>query len=203
MSGDPRFETDLEFDDDVRPSDVELEPPDPPLGEEVELEPPDPPLGEEVALAPDSLEPDRTLVTDPEAESMPELAPPVAPLTVSVRLPVASSTVPVTPLAASSRVPVTSVTSRLCDVVDERSEVTVGTGSRIPAAAGLVNAPPRAIATKRKMRIAADAILKGCTRLLPDETDDFGPERLDSYEMADSPSSDLTSAKKSGSGRTL
>jgi hypothetical protein len=184
VRGDPRFEAEADCLDDV-----DVVSPDPPLDPDVLL--PD----DEVESAPDDVEPDRTLVTDSVAE--PELTLPVASFTLPVTASVVSSTASVKSSVAST-LPMASVISPVWVVAVETVEVSVSAGSSWIPAAALPDSPPKTSETKRRMR-AADAILKWG---YPRSVGLNRPESGETYETAASPSSDLTSAKKSGSGRT-
>jgi hypothetical protein len=187
VRGDPRFEAEADCLDDV-----DVVSPDPPLDMDVLL--PD----DEVESAPDDVEPDRTLVTDPVVAE-PELTLPVASFTLPVTASVVSSTASVTSSVASSTLPMASVISPVWVVAVETVEFSVSAGSSWIPAAALPDSPPKTSETKSRMRIAADAILRwGYPRSVRLNR----PESCETYETAASPSSDLTSAKKSGSGRT-
>jgi hypothetical protein len=179
VRGDPRFEAEADCLDDV-----DVVSPDPPLDTDVLL--PD----DEVESAPDDVEPDRTLVTDSVTDSVvaePELT-----------LPVASFTLPVTASVVSSTLPMASVISPVWVVAVETVEFSVSAGSSSIPAAALPDSPPKTSETKSRMR-AADVILRWG---YPRSVGLNRPESGETYETAASPSSDLTSAKKSGSGRT-
>jgi hypothetical protein len=185
VRGDPRFEAEADCFDDV-----DVVSPDPPLDMDVLL--PD----DEVESAPDDVEPDRTLVTDSVAE--PELTLPVASFTLPVTASVVSFTAPVKSSVASTPLPMASVISPVWVVAVETVEFSVSAGSSWIPAAALPDSPPKTSETKSRMR-AADAILRWG---YPRSVGLNWPESGETYETAASPSSDLTSAKKSGSGRT-
>jgi hypothetical protein len=85
-----------------------------------------------------------------------------------------------------------------------RSEVTVSSGSSCtPAVAALLNCPTRASTQiSRGAAVAADRISGISYHNCVNETTSPGSRTGLGQEIAASPSSDLTSAKKSGSGRT-
>jgi len=129
VRGDPRFEADPSPDDDELLPELGLDPEPPP---------------EDVSPAPEPLDPERTAVIEPVAESSgddpeppppppPEAVPPVtlpvAPFTVPATFSTVSLTVPVTPSAAS---PTLFVRSEACPVGEaavETAELSVSTGS--------------------------------------------------------------------------
>src|SRR4029079_16991169 len=129
---------------------------------------------EDVSPAPEPLDPERTAVIEPVAESSgddpeplppppPEAVPPVtlpvAPFTVPATFSTVSLTVPVTPSAAS---PTLFVRSEACPVGEaavETAELSVSTGSSGTPATALPESPPKTSEAKSRMGIAADFIL--------------------------------------------
>jgi hypothetical protein len=191
VRGDLRFEAEADCLDDG-----DVVSPDPPLDPDVLL--PD----DEVESAPEDVEPDRTLVTDSVTDSVvaePELTLPVASFTLPVTASVVSFTAPVKSSVASTPLPMASVISPVWVVTVGTVEFSVSAGSSWIPAAALPDSPPKTSETKSRMRIAADAILRWG---YPRSVGLNRPESGETYETAASPSSDLTSAKKSGSGRT-
>ena len=147
MWGEPRFE------DGPGPDGDELLP-------EVEFDPEAPP--DEVPPVPEPLDPERTLLIEPVAESNADVPPgslPVASFTVPARSPAASLTVPVTSPAASPTPFVRLDACPVKDVAVGTAEPSVSAGSSSTPARALPGSAPKESATKTRMRIAADVIL--------------------------------------------